>query len=126
MKFFIICKQTPDYIGGFASLVSKAYRNGDTVAANIVRKNMESILRFVKRARQELTESSPKAAFVGGIFQDEIYRNYIADTIGKEYRLVFTQVPPVCGALRQAACLAGENADTAFMNNVEKTITEKE
>lgn len=121
-----LCKQTPDYIGGFASLVSKAYRNGDTVAANIVRKNMESILRFVKRARQELTETQPKAAFVGGIFQDEIYRNYIADTIGKEYRLVFTQVPPVCGALRQAACLAGENADTAFMNNVEKTITEKE
>jgi N-acetylglucosamine kinase-like BadF-type ATPase len=119
-----LCKQTPDYIGGFAALVSKAYKNGDKAAVNIVQKNMESILRFVKRARQELAEEKPKAAFVGGIFQDEIYREYIADKIGKEYRLVFTQVPPVCGALRQAACLAGENVDTAFMDNVEKTVKE--
>ena len=119
-----LCKQTPDYIGSFAALVSKAYKNGDKAAINIVQKNMESILRFVKRARQELTEEKPKAAFVGGIFKDEIYREYIADKIGKEYRLAFTQVPPVCGALRQAACLAGENVDTAFMYNVEKTVKE--
>lgn len=121
-----LCKQPPDYIGGFASLVSKAYRNGDNVAADIVEKNMETILRFVRRARQELTEKMPKAAFVGGIFKDEIYREYISKKIGSEYRLLFTQVAPVYGAVRQAVCLAGKKADGAFIKNLEETLREKE
>ena len=117
-----LCRSTPDRIGEFAPLVSKACAEGDVVAQKIARENIRYIARYIRRAAKEVGGKRTKVAFVGGIFNDNIYREYAVEELGERFELEFAEIAPVYGAIRQAVISSGCGLSEEFLNQLENTL----
>lgn len=117
-----LCRSTPNKIAEFAPLVAKAYAEGDGIAKQIVGKNLGYILRYVRRAAKEFQTEKPKVAFVGGIFNDLNFCQYVSQQSKGRYELHFVKIPPVYGAIRKAVISAGRELSEEFCKELEKTL----
>jgi len=93
-------------VADYAPIVLKAYAEGDTVAREIVERNMEEIVRMIKGASQRLPLDNVTVCLCGGVAQhSNIPISLIREKLSEEkkkYNVSICKEPIYWGALRLA------------------------
>ena len=109
-------KKGKQYIASFAPLVTQGYLMGDRICKRIVKNNCDCVIRYIKRAQKRL-KGEKTVAFVGGLFKESVYQQYLRERINDELKLRFISTPPVYGAIRKSF--------QCFNQEIPKNIKEK-
>lgn len=104
------------YIAAFAPQVFEAYKQGDSVAERIVKRNTGHWINLIKTAEKWV--QTEKVVFAGSIFkQEEILLPLIKDGLDKKINPVIPKLPPVYGAVREAMKLCGMSCTERIKEN---------
>ncbi len=104
------------YIAAFAPQVFEAYKQGDSVAERIVKRNSGHWINLIKTAEKWV--QTEKVVFAGSIFkQEEILLPLIKDGLDKKINPVIPKIPPVYGAVREAMKLCGMSCTERIKEN---------
>ena len=108
------------YIASFAPLVFKAHLDGDSVASEILDKNMERLGKLLDFGANHYGVRK-KAIAGGGIF--EHYSDIVLPMLKKhtDVEIIPCTLPPIYGACRQSVKLTNIEITQDFMKNFENT-----
>lgn len=114
-------------VAAFAPLVSQAAGQGDETACRILEGQSEELSHAIETAAAWLGGSSVAVVLTGSLWRcvPGLYVR-VCRRLGEGYAVTLPELPPVYGAVRRAAVLAGCAADNGFECNFTETLQEGE
>ena len=105
------------FVASFAPLAFKAMRCGDMTAFKITWSAAKDLAKLLKTCLKYVDARPATAVITGGLTEDSIFVNMIANEVGNKILLVKPDVPPVYGALVKAVRNAGLSIGEGFKEN---------
>ena len=103
-----IYKKGKSYIASFAPAVFEAYKAGDKIAIRIVEENSCEIAKIFNALARYQEERVCDVVLAGSVFKDfKIIQPHLEHYLEHDFHYIFINMPPVCGAVIQAAINAG-------------------
>lgn len=116
--------QIKAYIASFAPIVFEAYRQGDTVAKQIVHANTKELASIFRLLAQHQEKDVCEVVLSGSIWNEfDLIRPHLLSCLNTAFRFILCRVPPVYGAAIQAALQAGYTNITEFKETLSEGIS---
>ena len=110
-------------IASFAPLLLKAAQEGSVAAKAECQAAAAEIAEAILTADRLV---GAKCVVTGGsIWKNDYYRGLVQEKLGKEFKMISIDLPPVYGAVLQAAAQAGCKAEASFEKNFRITLMEE-
>lgn len=110
-------------IASYAPLLLQAAEAGDRVAGEELRQAVGDMTCAIQTAAALCARR--RVVMGGSIWKSELYRRKAGEMLGESYELIAPDLPPVYGAVVEAAARAGCPAGETFREHFEKTLTEE-
>lgn len=110
----VVYQKGKAYIASFAPMVFQAYQMGDKVAEQIIAENAREYAKLFNRLGELSGKECCEVVLTGSVFQSaDIILKYVKPHLRYAFRFLFPQMPPVYGAVLEAAEYAEVGADFA-------------
>lgn len=110
------------YIASFAPVVFRAYEAGDGIAEQIIEKNAAELAKLFNVLGRFSGKDNCGAVLSGSVFQSfSAIKPYLLPRLAYEFTFLFPQLPPVFGAITEAALEAGIPVTEEFKHNFKRT-----
>ena len=108
------------YIASLASVVFDAYEQGDKKAEEIIDQNSKALAELLN-AGVKLYGASPVTIASGGVFENygQIMVSHIENY--STVKLIIKDLPPICGACKNACTMVSSNISDDFYENFKRT-----
>ena len=111
------------YIASFAPLVFDAFRQQDSIAQEIIRRNVIYLTKQIRTGAADFTEDAIQVSCIGGLFrQRDILLPIMQEELGERFQLFIPELEPVFGAVREACRLAKIRIVPEFERNFKDTV----
>lgn len=111
------------YIASFAPLVFEGFRQQDSIAQKIIRRNAIYLAKQIRTGATDFTEDTILVSCIGGLFrQRDILLPIMQEELGKTFQLYIPELDPVFGAVREACRLAKIKIVPEFESNFKDTV----
>jgi N-acetylglucosamine kinase-like BadF-type ATPase len=117
-----IYRKGRSFIASFAPLVSRARDMGDPAASCCMEKAVQALAEAVRVAGGQFPAEKKPVVFTGGVFQDNFVEERLRNILGEAFHLIKPNLPPVYGALLEAAKLAGIAGGSEFEKVYQHTL----
>jgi N-acetylglucosamine kinase-like BadF-type ATPase len=111
-----IYREGRTYIASFAPLLSRARELGDRAASLSMEQSIQALAEPVRIAGQQFS-GQKKVVITGGVFRDPFVEAKLREILGSTFCFIKPDLPPVYGALLEAARIAGINVGKTFEEN---------
>ena len=110
-------------VASLAPLLLQAAADGDPVAQEQAREATMELAHGILTADRLIGE---RCVVIGGsVWKNDYYRSLVKKNLGCDFKLINIDLPPVYGAVLEAAAQAGITATEAFKDNFRTTLKEK-
>ena len=122
-----IYKKGNDYIASFAPIVFEAYKEGDSISEEIIRKSATHLANLINIA-SEKCDCGNTCIISGGLTKDkDILEKFLRENLKKEIRVIFPEFHQIYGAALKCLSLFGpdEYDECLFDKNFKEKYSER-